>query len=35
VNEAKELAKIIGTMIKNKQSNIKEDSPSYQIKIAD
>jgi four helix bundle protein len=35
VNEAKELAKIIGTMIKNKQSTIKEDSPSYQIKIAD
>jgi hypothetical protein len=28
VNEAKELAKIIGTMIKNKQSNIKEDIPS-------
>jgi hypothetical protein len=25
VNEAKELAKIIGTMIKNKQSKIKND----------
>jgi hypothetical protein len=32
VNEAKELAKIIGTMIEKKQSNIKEDSPNYEIK---
>jgi hypothetical protein len=31
VKEAKELAKILGTLIKQKQTKLKEDSPDYTI----